>query len=204
MHRLSASFVLGYHGCDEAVAEALLNGEPFKQSANNYDWLGPGVYFWEANPQRGLDFATEAAARKNSRIKTPAVVGAVIDLGNCLDMTTMAAIRMVAGAYDSLKKTIETAGGELPTNSMDLSLRRRDCAVMQRLHSILHEKNIVLDTVRGIFIEGSPIYPAAGFNSKTHTQIAVCNVECIKGVFRVPRNQLEHPRAKWLPVGGKR
>lgn len=195
MHRLSTSFVLGYHGCDKDVAEALLRGEAFGLSENDYDWLGPGVYFWEANPQRGLDFAAEAAQRKNSRITTPAVVGAIIDLGNCLDMTTMAAIGMVAGAYDSLKKTIDKVDGTLPANSLDLSLRRLDCAVIRRLHSIVSENNIALDTVRGIFIEGSPIYPAAGFNSKTHTQIAVCNVDCIKGVFRVPPDQLHDASA---------
>jgi hypothetical protein len=64
VHRLSTSFILGYHGCDVRIAEALLEGKAFKQSLNDYDWLGPGVYFWEANPQRGLDFAIEASARK--------------------------------------------------------------------------------------------------------------------------------------------
>lgn len=54
MHALSASFILGYHGCDEAVAEKVLAGEDFKPSDNDYDWLGSGIYFWEANPQRGL------------------------------------------------------------------------------------------------------------------------------------------------------
>ena len=61
MHSLSASFVLGYHGCDQAVGEGLLDGDDFKPSKNDYDWLGPGIYFWEANPQRGLDFARELA-----------------------------------------------------------------------------------------------------------------------------------------------
>ena len=40
-------------------------------------------------------------------------------------------------------------------------------------------------------MEGKPIYPTAGFNEKTHIQIAVNNPACIKGVFRVPKNQLE-------------
>jgi len=38
--------------------------------------------------------------------------------------------------------------------------------------------------------EGEPIYESAGFYSKTHVQIAVCNPACIKGVFRVPKEQL--------------
>jgi hypothetical protein len=35
--------VIGYHGCDAAVAERLLAGAPFTLSANNFDWLGRGV-----------------------------------------------------------------------------------------------------------------------------------------------------------------
>jgi len=196
VHRLSASFVLGYHGCDVAIAEALLQGKPFEQSANDYDWLGPGVYFWENNPQRGLDFAIETSLRKKSAIKTPAVVGAIIELGLCLDMTTLGAIAMVKAAYDSLKETFEKAGKELPKNGADLRLRRLDCAVVRRLHSILEQEDTSLDTVRGVFIEGSPIYPNSGFNTKTHTQIAVRNLESIKGVFRVPEEQLR----RWTPA----
>lgn len=174
----------------------LLAGEPFRQSANDYDWLGPGVYFWEANPQRGLDFAIEASSRKGSVIKTPAVVGAVIDLDLCLDMTTLGAISMVSAAYDSLKDTIGAVGESLPKNGADLLLRRLDCAVVTHLHSILEREGTSLDTLRGVFIEGSPIYPDAGFNAKTHTQIAVRNFACIKGVFRVREEQLR----RWTPT----
>lgn len=196
MHRLSTSFILGYHGCDREVAERILDGRPFRQSQNDYDWLGPGVYFWEANPQRGLDFAIQASAPKKATIKNPAVIGAVIDLGLCLDMTTLGAVEMVKAAYGSLKETFNAAGKELPTNGSDLLLRRLDCAVVRRLHSILERENTSLDTVRGVFIEGSPIYANSGFNEKTHTQIAVRNLACIKGVFRVPEDQLR----RWTPA----
>ena len=195
MHRLSANFVLGYHGCDAETAEDLLAGKTFRQSQNNYDWLGPGIYFWEANPQRGLDFAIEVAARKNTLIGRPAVVGAVIDLGLCLDLTTRGAIQMVSEAYKSLKETFDAAGKRLPENRPSLLLRRLDCAVIQHLHLILEQENVSLDTVRGVFIEGSPIYPDSGFHEKTHVQIAVKNSSCIKGVFRVPEEHLQ----RWVP-----
>jgi hypothetical protein len=48
-----------------------------------------------------------------------------------------------------------------------------------------------VETVWGVFVEGKPIYPTAGFDEKTHIQIAVNNPACIKGVFRVPKDQLE-------------
>ena len=80
MHRLAAGFVLGDHGCTRAVAEKLLNGAAFRVSRNDYDWLGWGIYFWEANPVRGLACAREMIHRKRGAgtdNSGPAVVGAV-------------------------------------------------------------------------------------------------------------------------------
>ena len=82
--------MLGYHGCDREVAEKLLSGTPFNASANDWDWLGSGVYFWEANPARGLQFAEMLQRWRTETqlapIKEPYVVGAVIELGFCLDL----------------------------------------------------------------------------------------------------------------------
>jgi hypothetical protein len=79
LHRLSSSFILGYHGCDLRIGERLLQGTAFRHSNNDYDWLGPGIDFWEANPQRGFEFAKEASKRRPSSVSTPFVIGAVID-----------------------------------------------------------------------------------------------------------------------------
>ena len=98
MHRLTSSFVLGYHGCDRAVDEKVLQGEKFSLSQNDYDWLGHGAYFWEANPLRGLEFAKELQTRRTN-IAEPYVVGAVIDLGFCLDLTTSTGIAAVAAVH---------------------------------------------------------------------------------------------------------
>jgi hypothetical protein len=85
VRRSGTGLILGYHGCDRAVAEALLAGEPFKISRHAYDWLGEGVYFWENDPERGLQWACIMKAR-GVPIEAPAVVGAVIDPGLCLDL----------------------------------------------------------------------------------------------------------------------
>jgi hypothetical protein len=115
----------------------------------------------------------------------------VIELGLCLDLTTKAGIELVTAAHQSLLDVTRAAQLEPPTNSGDSLRRDLDCAVIRRVHSILQEAGSPpVDTVRGIFIEGSPIYERAGFYTKTHIQIAVCNPRCIKGVFRVPKDQL--------------
>ena len=194
MHRLTTTFVLGYHGCDESVAERLISGEPFQKSINDYDWLGPGIYFWEANPLRGLEFAVELQnAPWGSDITTPAVVGAIIDLGFCLDLTTAAGIRQVRAAHASYISNCEQTGDVIPQNSADANYLRRqlDCAVFTQLHQIREDdEDQPIDTVRGVFVEGEPAYEGAGFRARTHIQICVCNTSSIKGVFRAPSDQL--------------
>ena len=190
MHRLSSSFVLGYHGCDAYVGERLLAGASFSHSNNDYDWLGPGIYFWEANPQRGLEFAKESSRRGGSGILKPFVAGAVIELRLCLDLTTSKGLEWVKIAYESLREVAHAASLTLPSNGKDHLRRNLDCAVIRRLHTILEvQKQPAIDTLKGVFTEGRPVYPGAGFREKTHVQIAVRNSRCIKGVFRVPSDQ---------------
>lgn len=195
MHNLHASFVLGFHGCNESVAEDLLAGKPFTPSKNEYDWLGHGIYFWEANPRRGLEYARELKKLKRPagpKIEKPAVVGAIIDLGNCLDLTTSAGLKQVYDAYTNLTKVSEAAGMQLPNNSPDGMRRNLDCATITFLHAVKQDQGQpAINTVRSVFMEGDPLYPDSGFMSKTHIQICVCTIENIKGVFRVDPRFLE-------------
>ena len=78
------NLVLGFHGCDVSTYErVIVGGEPIMPSTNDYDWLGSGVYFWEQNYERALQWAQESRG-----VERPAVIGAVIDLGNCLTSRT--------------------------------------------------------------------------------------------------------------------
>lgn len=193
MRSLVTTFVLGYHGCDAAVARRLLSGAPFKPSDNDYDWLGPGIYFWEANPRRALEFAAElkTAAWRKPKVTKPAVVGAVIELGECLDTTTAAGAQQIGEAYQTYRRVSVEAGTRLPANSVDLLRRNLDCAVIRTLHGIRASTGAsALDTLRGVFVEGAPLYDGAGFRAKTHIQLCVRTLDCIKGVFRVPDHHL--------------
>lgn len=188
MHRLSSAFVLGYHGCSSDVAESVLSGAPFRLSDNDYDWLGPGVYFWQSNPKRALQFAEEKRNRDGASWR-PAVVGAVVDLGLCLDLTTDTGVEEVRAAragFDLMR-----AASKLPIPVNKPSLPRLDCAVIRTLHQIRADgKILAVNTVLGVFIEGQPIYPTSIFFEKTHIQICVRNSFQIKGVFRVPAIEL--------------
>jgi len=82
--------IIGFHSCDKEVGLRVLNGlDDLRSSENTWDWLGPGIYFWEQNPGRALEYAIECANRKQFNkvpIKTPFVLGAHIELGNCLNL----------------------------------------------------------------------------------------------------------------------
>jgi hypothetical protein len=179
-------------GATKKVAERLLNGASFKSSENEWDWLGPGIYFWESNPKRGLDFAIELSKLKRGpKINAPAVIGAVIDMRPCLDTTTLSGIAMVKRGHEMLQKLHTETKTPLPSNSGDLLRRNLDCAVVKVVHASRDEQELPpIDTVKGIFVEGEPLYENSGFYAKTHTQICVCNPDCIKGVFRVPERFL--------------
>ena len=100
-------------------------------------------------------------------------------------------IDMVRAAYESLSETLSAAGQPLPVNR-DRFRRQLDCAVIEHLHAIYEAHGGSIETVRAAFPEGREIYPGAGFDEKTHIQIALRNLDCIKGVFRVPETHL-HP-----------
>lgn len=191
MSRLATSFVLGYHGCDAAVsARAVTEGQSILQSERDYDWLGPGAYFWESDPVRAMEWARSKVSRGEYR--TADVVGAVIDLRYCLDLTNREDVELMRGAHASFEKLQTKAGLPLPVNENvktdpheDRLLRYLDCAVFRHLHRIVAEAGLEpYDTVRGIFVEGGEAFPGSAIARKTHTQIAVRSPDCIKGLFR--------------------
>ncbi len=60
MYSIKPGLLLGFHGCDKKVADAIVNHQDtFKESRNIYDWLGWGMYFWENNIDRAMEFAIE-------------------------------------------------------------------------------------------------------------------------------------------------
>ena len=79
MYRSTPSYVLGYHGCSKKFGRKALNsGIALEPSDKDYDWLGPGVYFWENDARRAKEWAQAKAA--SGSYDDPFVIGAIIDL----------------------------------------------------------------------------------------------------------------------------
>lgn len=66
--------------------------------------------------------------------------------------------------------------------------RNLDCAVIRLVHEVTKDNSF--DTVKGVFLEGKPIFEGSGFHDKTHVQICVRNPDSIIGVFKVPNRHL--------------
>jgi hypothetical protein len=200
MYSTLPHFILGFHGCDKSLADEVIacSNTHLQPSTNVHDWLGHGIYFWEQNPARALEYATflkdhpERTSKGKKPIKTPAVVGAIIDLGFCLNLLEAHSLDVVKQGYKSLRDLYKSSGLEMPRNlgakgDKELLLRNLDCAVIEAVHTFNKEDDkLAYDTVRGMFIEGEPIYQGAGIFDKSHIQICVRNRNRIKGYF--------HPR----------
>ena len=201
MYATNPGLIIGFHGCDMVRQQELLaHNAPMPVSDNDYEWLGHGMYFWENNYDRAMQWAEKKYAKDPA--KEPAVIGAVIDLGYCCDLLDKRFITTVQTYYTLMKAEYEEDGRDLPVNenltkdpNKDKLLRKLDCSVLEFMHSqVLQEaqKEVkdqgysrykLFDSVRGVFTEGDFAFPGAGFYEKSHLQICVRNPNSIKGFF---------------------
>lgn len=187
---LSHSLVVGYHGCDRSLAESVVAGKAdLKPSQNAWDWLGHGIYFWEDSRARALRWAEAEAQRRGSRIRSPAILGAVIQLGHCLNLNETEALALVKDAYQVyLQFCADSGSPALQNRGAQLQVRFLDCAVIETVHQFRQQKGRqTFDTVRGFFLEGRQLYAGAGFRELDHIQICVRSPKQIIGYF-LPRN----------------
>jgi hypothetical protein len=181
-----ARIIVGYHGCESTFAERLFTGDlavaSWARSENDHDWLGHGIYFWEYAPGRAMRWAEERCKRNGGK---PAVVGAIIQLGVCLDLTNERDTTNLRTAYELVRDAYAASDHPLPENggnTSDLKARRLDCLVINYFRAKV--TSVQYDTVRGVFPEGAPAYDGAMIMSETHVQVAVVDPSCILGVFR--------------------
>ena len=201
---ISPQIVVGFHGCSQAVADKVLEqNEHLKSSKNDYDWLGHGIYFWEGDADRAKQWAEQCHP------KDPAVLGAFIKVGNCLDLLNIEHIKQVQKVHKILSQEYASVGEPLPSNQAvrgDISYRRElDCKVITRLIQLNKQKIIqsrgldiddpqfnryyqhdprFIDCIRGMFPEGDFLYEGAGFRAQNHIQLCVVNPNAIVGYFK--------------------
>jgi hypothetical protein len=181
--------IIGYHGCDASLVDDVLSGKcTVKPSENTYDWLGRGIYFWEHGPARAKAWATESAAIHKNKIHTPAVLGALIHLGDCFDLLDMEYTRLLRETFPTIAADFisQHPDAALPRNSgPGLRNRKLDCAMINWAIPLLEaDRGRKFQSVRCVFTEGEPVVDGSCIMLKSHIQIAIRDPSCILGYFR--------------------
>lgn len=208
LYSASPNLIIGFHGCDEETRDKLLtNPNEIKISKQPHDWLGNGMYFWENNYERALQWAKDK--QKRNEIKKPAAIGAVLQLNYCCDFLDSEYINTLKYYYSVMKTLYSNAGQPLPANR-DLSsdkhkdkiFRELDCSVIEFMHAEIERQAKeeiqsksyssikIFDSTRGVFTEGGAAFEGAGLFEKSHIQICIRNPNCIKGFF-LPRKEVD-------------
>lgn len=162
-------------------------------------------------PWGSMERAEEWA--RNTYGEEGAVVGVVYELGTCLDLMDSSSIKLIKEARTEFEKIIRGQGLPMPANrdlkrdaNKDKLLRMFDCSVINYLTGRMDvayteemkangfSKMHAFDSVRGCFNEGGKI-DGMEIYEKTHIQIAIRNLNCIKGVF-LPRAERPFPADK--------
>lgn len=146
MYDSKTNLIIGFHGCDEDIRNKLLNRPNFiNKSEKPYDWLGHGFYFWENNFERAHQWAKDK--EKRGEITKASVIGAVISLNNCLDLTESKFIKTVTSYYELMSTEYSEINAELPKNTdakndihKDKLVRELDCAVIEFMHQKISEQ----------------------------------------------------------------
>lgn len=110
------------------------------------------------------------------------MIGANIELGNCLNLLESNAASVLLQGYNLLLDLKRKSGQPMPSNIG--SNRQLDCEVVR----YVHEANIrndfpPYDSIRSAFMEGKPVYPGSNFTDKLHIEVCIRNSELIKGYF---------------------
>jgi hypothetical protein len=162
--------LVGFHGCDRKVGQAVLAGKKMLQpSRNDYDWLGHGIYFWVDSADRGLEWARQQRKKQEigTQIDKPFVVGAFIYPGLCLNLTDHGVGPQLVHAYSTLLKTLKQFNTPMPKNTVreggTYLKRTLDCAVINTLHSLRKKSGEDRGIRVKVFISGQSLHIRPSF-----------------------------------------
>lgn len=171
---------IGFHGTSEEAAQRIL-ASGFEISRNEYDWLGDGAYFFQDAPARALEWARQRFG------DDAAVLGAEIDLADCIDLLDITWHGVVRESHADLIRRLR--GGAQPMPRQTSGAHRLDRAVINRTVEVLQSRGIEVRTVRAAFTEGEQLFAGSALWSRAHVQIAVRDPLAIVRLWREPHEQ---------------
>ena len=165
---------IGFHGTSVERAGRILAGG-FQPSRNDYDWLGDGAYFFQDSPSRAWQWARDRFGAH------AAVLGAEIDLTDCLDLLAVRWRRILAVAHEGYVRQLVISGTTPPRQTA--GAHRLDRVVINYAADLLAEDGVMVRSVRAAFEEGPPIYDGSALRTHSHVQIAVRDMAAIHRIW---------------------
>jgi hypothetical protein len=156
---------------------------------NYWDWLGHGIYFFEAGKHHA-----HAYAEKYCDGGPPCVVEAEINMNGCLDFFDLPAKAKYVEEYDAYYHVF----GRENMKRLRQDDRRRpvDCAVFNFMYANLEQEGVPVPVVRCMFESGGPAWEdhdeadprrrlsSSGVSALGHVQILVRDPAAIIGPLR--------------------
>ena len=137
--------IIGFHGTTAEAAERLVAGEPFEASDQDDEWFGKGVYFWEHAPKQAWWWA-----EKHKEFGRPAVVWAMIRLGNCFDLLDPVNVAVLKRMKELLEGNL--ASSKNPISKNVRSHKNLDCAVFNYLYGRAEAAGTPIESARAAFV----------------------------------------------------
>jgi len=172
--------VIGFHGTTTELADGLVAGKPFADSNKDDEWFGKGVYFWEYAPKQAWWWA-----KTHKNYPEPAVVGAVIRLGNCFDLLDPVNVAALKKLKDEMVKDFGLAGLAVPKN---VRQKRLDCAVFNYVYGKAEGTGNPIDSARAVYVpqtSSTRAWEGSWIHETAHIQICVRNQDSILAVWHV-------------------
>jgi hypothetical protein len=119
----------------------------------------------------------------------PAVIRAVIQLDNCIDLLDIKWFPPLKIVYNSFRegyqRFVRVASAlrkrPLPKQNPTLSKAHRlDCAFFNYATELLRSQGQEMEAIRAVFVEGENMFPSSAIFDLAHIQIAVKNTALIK------------------------
>lgn len=154
----------GFHGTSAEAAQRIL-ASGFEISRNEYDWLGDGAYFFQDAPARALEWARQRFG------DDAAVIGAEINLNDCVDLLDIPWERLIVRAYERYIARVVQSGAPAPRQTS--GAHRLDRNVINYFVRGAAANGMTVRSVRAVFPEGEPMFPGSALLSRAHVQIAV-------------------------------
>jgi hypothetical protein len=169
--------IYGYHGTSREAANRIIQ-QGFRESTNDYDWLGTGVYFFQDAPMRAPAWATELYP------DDPAVIRSLIRLENCIDLLDLNWFPLIRNVYNAFVDNLRTSNLPLPRQNPSRSKAHRlDCAYFNYITEVLSSQDQKVDAIRAVFLEGDRIFPDSAIFDLAHIQIAIRNNDLIEANY---------------------